>query len=81
MNSTQLQLALGDARVRIPWSGKSPRDLTRVRIALFLERERQKDERFFVDPEQYDLFLEAIPGPPQYEGAPSLLPLPTDRRI
>ncbi len=79
MNSTQFELGLGDLRVMIPWDGKSPRDLTRARIALFSKRERQKDDRFFVDSVQYDLFLAAIPGRLQYGGAPSLLPLPRGR--
>jgi len=59
----------------LPWNGVSPRTLTRASKVLFLRRKPQKDERFFVDPCQADLFLEAITGPPQYEGAPSLLPL------
>ena len=72
----QLDLELSDIRVRIPWSGESPRSLTRVQIALFLKRERQKDDCFFVDPDQLDLFLEATVGPLGYRGAPLLLPLP-----
>ncbi len=75
MNSTQLdlwELEVG----RLPWRGQSPRALTRVAMSLFLRREPQKDDRFFVDPNQIDLFLEAIPRPPQYGGAPLLLPLP-----
>jgi len=74
MNSTQLSLRLEWGRE--PWEGRSPRGLTRASKALFLRREPQKDDRFFVDPDQYDLFRAAIPGRPQYGGAPSLLPLP-----
>ena len=71
------QLDLWEGEVsRIPWSGRSPRSLTRAAKALFLKRERQKDDRFFVDLDQYDLFLAAIPGRPRYGGAPLLLPLP-----
>ena len=40
----------------LPWSGRSPRALTRGAKALFLKRERQKDARFLVDPCQGDLF-------------------------
>ena len=76
----QLELALEDVRVRVPWNGVSPRALTKASSALFLERKRQKHERFFVDLNQYDLFLAAIPGRLQYGGAPSLLPLPRLRR-
>ena len=75
MKSDQLSLELLDARVRIPWNGASPRDLTRVGLGLFLRREPQKDDRFFVDPRQYDLFRAAIPGRRRYGGAPTLLPL------
>jgi len=58
------------------WEGQSPRSLTRSQKGLFLRREPQKDDNFFADPDQLDLFHEATIGPPQYEGAPSLLPLP-----
>jgi len=81
MNSEPLELALNDERLVLPWRGQSPRDLTRARKALFLKRERQKDERFFVDPRQFDLFEDARKGPPRYEGAPSLIPLKYERRV
>ncbi len=71
----QLSLLLGDVEVLVPWEGRSPRLLTRASKALFSRREPQKDDRFFVDPDQYDLFLAAIRGRPRYGGAPSLLPL------
>ena len=74
MISSQLELSL--SMERLPWEGKSPRSLTRGAIALFLRREPQKDDRFFVDPDQYDLFLAAITGRPRYGGAPTLVPLP-----
>ncbi len=71
------QLELWELEVaRLPWRGQSPRVLTKGHLSLFLRREPQKDDRFFVDPNQYDLFLAAIPGRPLYGGAPSLLPLP-----
>jgi len=73
MISGQLSLRLFSEE---PWDGQAPRSLTRGRKALFLRREPQKDDSFFVDPNQYDLFLAAIPGRRQYGGAPSLLPLP-----
>ena len=74
----QLELALGDVRVRIPWQGTSPRALTRAQISLSFERERQGHE---VDPLQYDLFGGGVRGGHlgqrgfAYGGAPSLLPL------
>ena len=51
-----LQLDLFEDVESLPWNGRSPRSLTRGSSALFLRREPQKDERFFVDPEQYDLW-------------------------
>ncbi len=72
----QLELELDDARVRIPWGGQTPRSLTKVQKALFLSQAAKKCKRFFVDPEQTDLFRAAKKGPPRYEGAPSLFPLP-----
>jgi len=77
MNSAQLELGLDDVRLKIPWGGRSPRDLTRAGIALFLKRERQKDDRFFVDPDQVEFELAGKKGPPRYEGASLLIPLPT----
>jgi len=78
MNSTQLDL-WEDEVAAMPWRGQSPRGLTRAAKALFLSHKAQKDERFFVDPEQMDLFRAAKKRPPQYGGAPLLVPL--DRRI
>jgi len=76
-----MQLELGLGLVDLPWGGQSPRSLTRSAKALFLKRERQKEDRFFVDPDQMDLFRAAKAVPPEYQGAPSLLPLPArDRR-
>ena len=77
MNSQQLDLWEAEAEEvrRMPWGGQSPRALTVARIALFLKRERQENDCFFVDPAQID-FWPAKGGPPRYGGAPSLLPLP-----
>jgi len=58
-----------------PWRGQSPRALTRGSKALFLRRKPQKADRFFVDPDQYDLFA-AAEKLLHYRGAPPLLPLP-----
>jgi len=60
----------------LPWQGRSPRALTRASKALFFRREPQKDDSFFVDPNQGGLFHVAIKGLRMYSGAPSLLPLP-----
>jgi len=81
MISDQLEL-FGHVGAALPWGGRSPRSLCRLRqgltnvpIALFSRREPQKDDSFFVDPDQYDLFLAAIPGRFRYGGAPLLVPL------
>jgi len=74
MNSMQLDLWEREIAAQ-PWRGESPRGLTRGSKALFLRREPQKGDRFAVDPNQYDLFLAAIPGRHRYGGAPLLIPL------
>ncbi len=71
MNSTQLDMWEAELDA-LPWRGQSPRRLTKIQKSLFLRREPQKDDRFFVDPNQIDLFLAARPRPPRYEGAPLL---------
>jgi len=79
MTSVQLDLFEDEVAV-LPWRGQSPRVLTRGAKLLFLRRKPQKDERFFVGPDQLDLFHAAIRGPHVYSGAPSLLPLPGNGR-
>ncbi len=74
MKQLELELWQGE-----PWEGRSPRVLTKGFIPLFLRRKPQKDERFFVDPCQMDLFHAAKTGPPPSVGAPLLIPL--DRRV
>ena len=72
MNSDQLDLFEAELS-RLPWRGQSPRALTKVQKGLFSRREPQKDDNFFIDPDQTDLFLAAITRRPP--GAPTLLPL------
>ncbi len=74
MNSAQLDLWEGELDA-LPWRGKSPRGLTRGRKLLFFRREPQKSERFFVDPEQYELFPAAKRRPlgETHLGAPLLI--------
>ncbi len=60
MNSSQLDLWQAELDA-LPWQGQSPRRvLTINQKGLFLRREPQKDDRFFVDENQVDLFLAAI---------------------
>ena len=73
MNSSQLDLWQAELDA-LPWQGQSSRVLTRSRKALFLRREPQKDDCFFVDPDQFDLWLTAKKAPRIYRGAPLLLP-------
>ena len=68
----QLELGLGDSLKAVPWGGRSPRDLTRVGLSLFLRREPQKDDRFVVDRNQVDMWLPAEKAPWVYQGAPLL---------
>jgi len=71
MNSKQLDLWQEELDA-LPWQGRNPRALTRVAKSLFLRREPQKDDRFFVDPYQCDLFRAAKIRRPGYRGAPLL---------
>ncbi len=59
----------------VPWEGRSPRELTRVRIVLFSSGEAQKSVSDLVSPERPEIGRPTM-GPLRYEGAPSLLPLP-----
>ena len=71
MNSEQLDLWEREVAV-LPWRGQSPRSLTRVQMSLFLRREPQKDDRFFIDPNQVDMWPPAENAPGIYSGAPLL---------
>ena len=67
---------LGTLYEGVPWLGRSPRGLTRVRFMLIFEARAGKSVSDFVDPAQYDLFGRTHGAPPEYGGAPLLLPLP-----
>ena len=75
MNSDQFELWPSEV-ARLPWGGQSPRGLTRGAKVLYLRREPGKDDRFFADVDQYDLFRAAITGRHRYGGAPTVTPLP-----
>ena len=69
----QLELALDDQRVRIPWEGRSPRGLTRGFGALFLRQAPpKKRERSRDCPGQIDLFEDRKRLPGRSRGAPLL---------
>ena len=73
MNSPQLDFWQEELEA-LPWSGVSPRALTRASKALVFKRERQKDDRFFVDPDQLAIvWRRQKKAPWAYQGAPLLL--------
>ena len=75
MISDQLELALDDVRVKIPWAGRSPRDLTRARSPIFLSQEAQKSVSDLIYVDQLELLPEAVKEGPPFRGAPLLIPL------
>ncbi len=74
-SSGQLELELGDARLNLPWGGRSPRGLTRVALSSIFEAQAVQKHKRHRDPRQMDLFARAVKGPPVYRGAPLLVPL------
>ena len=64
-----VQLDLFEDVVDLPWYGRAPRSFTRSAVALFLRQEPQKDERFFVDPDQLDLWRRPKRPRKKYSGA------------
>ena len=61
MRFRQIEMWLGGMS-RIPWEGRSPRDLTKGRKALFFRPEPQEDDCRVADGNQCDLFRAAITG-------------------
>ncbi len=70
----QLELALDDVRLKIPWEGRSPRGLTRVRISSIFKAQAEKSVSDFVNPDQIEM-SQLRQESPLYEGAPLLSPL------
>ena len=58
MNSDQYELELDDARLRIPWGGRSPRSLTECG-KLFILVELPTGGVIRNAPDQYTLFLQS----------------------
>ncbi len=59
----------------LPWSGRSPRELTRVANSAIFKAQAGKSTSDFVrDENQYDLWLPVKKAPPVYGGAPLLIP-------
>ena len=63
-DSDQLELALEDVRLRIPWGGRSPRSLTECG-KLFIHRECGASRSIQDAPDQYTLFLQGGSHGPQ----------------
>ena len=61
MNSTQLELELGDAHLEIPWGGRSPRSLTKCG-KLFILSESPAGGLLEVDCDQFTIFLKGSPS-------------------
>ena len=57
MISTQLELELNDARLEIPWDGRSPRSLTKCG-KLFIRKESPTGGLIWKDLNQITLFLQ-----------------------
>ncbi len=78
MNSglfSQLELDLEDARVVLPWNGRSPRALTRCSMSPIFKAQAAKARAVFTDPAQCELWRHDQKSPPVlYRGAPLLLP-------
>ncbi len=72
----QLELALLDKRLRVPWNGRSPRELTRAHNSLFLRHGPQKSVSDLVCVGQLELFVAGQNAAPPNGGAVPLMPLP-----
>ena len=59
VRDTQLELELNDARLSIPWDGRSPRSLTKCG-KLFILAESPTGGLIQDDPNQYTLFLQQV---------------------
>ena len=75
MNSEQLFLELGVVEVRVPWDGRSPRELTTSYKQFILKAELPGDVSAVKDPLQLELFGQSEKGGDGYAGAPLLIPL------
>jgi len=75
MNSTQLELKLNDVRLRIPWNGMAPRDLTRGGSRRILTAQAAKERSCLRDSRQLEMF-EPIECLPAKGGGAPLLSLP-----
>ncbi len=70
----------------VPWGGRSPRGLTRVKYSLFL-RQKPPGHEVYVDPSQLEMWPVSVQATKRKkapigsaDGAPSLLPLKKGRR-
>ena len=68
----QLELGLDDARVEVPWGGRSPRVLTAAYKRFILKAQAGKRMAEFVNPAQYNLWPSKEKAPRISRGAPLL---------
>jgi len=76
LDGSQLDLFEGTRHAvnRVPWAGRSPRDLTRGAKLLFLRREPQKSVSDPVSPLQLEMWPSWPKNAPRkYRGAPLLI--------
>ncbi len=70
----QLELSLDDVRLRLPWNGRAPRDLTRVALSGIFKARAVKSASDFVRDDQLGLFeARQKEGPRRSPGAPLLI--------
>jgi len=68
----QLELALFDVRLKLPWAGQSPRELTASYAQFILKAQAAKSTSDFVDPAQLEFPELRQNAPWVYQGAPLL---------
>ena len=73
----QLELALDDELVVVPWGGGSPRELTAAYERFILQPRAEKSVSDCDQLDMFDLRLPAKKGPSVYRGAPLLVPFVT----
>ena len=74
LHLAQLELELGDRRVRIPWEGTLPRALTRCAQSFIFKAQAAKGRPQINSGDQFDMWLPTKKAPQLYRGAPLLLP-------
>jgi len=72
--TVQVELALADTHVRVPWEGQSPRALTRGYERFILKAQAKESmSEFGRNEDQFDLWATMEERPWVYSGAPLLV--------